>query len=130
MILLPDESQSEIYEKEIKPNLKDGAGAYLAFGHGFNIHYKKNYSFVKNECYDGCSKSPGHTVRSEFTKGGGIPDLIAVHQDASGDTKQVVLLMLAQLVEEELELLKLLSKMKLKQTYLVSKQFFVVEQRL
>ena len=79
MILLPDESQSEIYEKEIKPNLKDGA--YLAFGHGCK---RMNVMMI-------APKAPGHTVRSEFTKGGGIPDLIAIHQDASGDTKQVAL---------------------------------------
>ena len=89
MILLPDESQSEIYEKEIKPNLKDGA--YLAFGHGFNIHYKRIIPCKKMNVMMVAPKAPGHTVRSEFTKGGGIPDLIAVHQDASGDTKQVAL---------------------------------------
>ncbi|MDX4034905.1 ketol-acid reductoisomerase [Aliarcobacter skirrowii] len=89
MILLPDESQSEIYEKEIKPNLK--AGAYLAFGHGFNIHYKRIIPSANMNIMMIAPKAPGHTVRSEFTKGGGIPDLIAVHQDASGDTKQVAL---------------------------------------
>ena len=89
MILLPDESQSEIYEKEIKPNLKDGA--YLAFGHGFNIHYKRIIPRKKMNVMMIAPKAPGHTVRSEFTKGGGIPDLIAIHQDASGDTKQVAL---------------------------------------
>ncbi len=89
MILLPDESQSEIYEKEIKPNLK--AGAYLAFGHGFNIHYKRIIPSSNMNIMMIAPKAPGHTVRSEFVKGGGIPDLIAVHQDASGDTKQVAL---------------------------------------
>jgi ketol-acid reductoisomerase len=89
MILLPDESQSEIYEKEIKPNLK--AGAYLAFGHGFNIHYKRIIPSANMNIMMIAPKAPGHTVRSEFVKGGGIPDLIAVHQDASGDTKQVAL---------------------------------------
>ncbi|AXK49597.1 ketol-acid reductoisomerase [Aliarcobacter trophiarum LMG 25534] len=89
MILLPDESQSEIYENEIKPNLK--AGAYLAFGHGFNIHYKRIIPNANMNIMMIAPKAPGHTVRSEFVKGGGIPDLIAVHQDASGDTKQVAL---------------------------------------
>ena len=89
MILLPDESQSEIYEKEIKPNLKDGA--YLAFGHGFNIHYKRIIPCKKMNVMMIAPKAPGHTVRSEFTKGGGIPDLIAIHQDVSGKTKELAL---------------------------------------
>jgi len=89
MILLPDENQAEIYEKEIKPNLKDGT--YLAFGHGFNIHYKRIIPQAKTNVMMIAPKAPGHTVRSEFTKGGGIPDLIAVFQDPNGDTKQVAL---------------------------------------
>lgn len=89
MILLPDESQAEIYENEIKPNLK--AGAYLAFGHGFNIHYKRIIPEANANVMMIAPKAPGHTVRSEFVKGGGIPDLIAVYQDASGDTKDVAL---------------------------------------
>ncbi|OQR40585.1 ketol-acid reductoisomerase, partial [Aliarcobacter cryaerophilus] len=89
MILLPDESQAVIYENEIKPNLKKGA--YLAFGHGFNIHYGRIIPSSDMNIMMVAPKAPGHTVRSEFTKGGGIPDLIAVHQDASGDTKQVAL---------------------------------------
>ncbi|OCL83344.1 ketol-acid reductoisomerase [Arcobacter porcinus] len=89
MILLPDENQAEIYENEIKPNLK--SGAYLAFGHGFNIHYKRIIPTSDMNIMMIAPKAPGHTVRSEFVKGGGIPDLIAIHQDASGDTKQVAL---------------------------------------
>ncbi len=89
MILLPDENQGEIYANEIAPNLKDGAT--VAFGHGFNIHYgritpKKNINVMMV-----APKAPGHTVRSEFTKGGGIPDLIAIHQDATGNTKELAL---------------------------------------
>lgn len=89
MILLPDENQAEIYANEIKPNLKDGA--YLAFGHGFNIHYGRITPDANTNVMMVAPKAPGHTVRSEFTKGGGIPDLIAIHQDASGDTKDVAL---------------------------------------
>ncbi len=89
MILLPDENQSEIYYSEIKPNLKDGA--YLAFGHGFNIHYGRITPEANGNVMMVAPKAPGHTVRNEFTKGGGIPDLIAVAQDASGDTKEVAL---------------------------------------
>ena len=89
MILLPDENQADIYKNEIAPNLKDGAT--IAFGHGFNIHYgriipKKNINVMMV-----APKAPGHTVRSEFTKGGGIPDLIAIHQDATGNTKELAL---------------------------------------
>ncbi len=89
MILLPDENQADIYKNEIKPNLK--AGAYLAFGHGFNIHYGRITPDANTNVMMVAPKAPGHTVRSEFTKGGGIPDLIAIHQDASGDTKDVAL---------------------------------------
>ncbi|BAK72247.1 MAG: ketol-acid reductoisomerase [Arcobacter sp.] len=89
MILLPDENQADIYAKEIKPNLK--AGAYLAFGHGFNIHYKRIMPDANTNVMMVAPKAPGHTVRSEFTKGGGIPDLIAVYSDPSGNTKDVAL---------------------------------------
>ncbi len=89
MILLPDENQSEIYYNEIQPNLKDGA--YLAFGHGFNIHYGRITPEKNGNVMMVAPKAPGHTVRNEFVKGGGIPDLIAIEQDASGDTKEVAL---------------------------------------
>lgn len=89
MILLPDENQADIYANEIKPNLKEGA--YLAFGHGFNIHYGRITPEADANVMMVAPKAPGHTVRNEFTKGGGIPDLIAVYKDASGDTKDVAL---------------------------------------
>ncbi|QDF30093.1 ketol-acid reductoisomerase [Halarcobacter anaerophilus] len=89
MILLPDENQAAIYADEIKDNLKDGA--YIAFGHGFNIHYGRILPKANINVMMVAPKAPGHTVRSEFTKGGGIPDLIAVFQDPSGDTKDVAL---------------------------------------
>ncbi len=89
MILLPDENQADIYANEIKPNLKDSV--YLAFGHGFNIHYGRIIPDANTNVMMIAPKAPGHTVRNEFTKGGGIPDLIAVYQDASGDTKDVAL---------------------------------------
>lgn len=87
MILLPDENQSEIYYSEIKPNLK--AGATIAFGHGFNIHYGRIAPEANTNVIMVAPKAPGHTVRSEFTKGGGIPDLIAIHQDATGDALEL-----------------------------------------
>ena len=78
MILLPDEIQQEIYYKEIEPNLKEGAT--IAFGHGFNIHFGQIKPRKDLNVIMVAPKAPGHTVRSEFVRGGGIPDLIAVEQ--------------------------------------------------
>ena len=89
MILLPDEDQKRIYEAEIEPNLKEGAT--IAFGHGFNIHYGRIMPREDINVMMIAPKAPGHTVRSEFVKGGGIPDLIAVHADPSGNTKALAL---------------------------------------
>ena len=88
MILLPDENQAEIYKNEIEPNLKEGAT--IAFGHGFNIHYGRITPREDINVMMVAPKAPGHTVRSEFVKGG-IPDLIAVAQDPSGNTKELAL---------------------------------------
>ena len=89
MILLPDESQAEVYKNEIEPNLK--TGATIAFGHGFNIHYGRIIPRKDINVTMIAPKAPGHTVRSEFVKGGGIPDLIAVNADPSGTTKALAL---------------------------------------
>ena len=89
MILLPDENQSEIYAEQIAPNLKDGAT--IAFGHGFNIHYGRISPAKNINVTMIAPKAPGHTVRSEFVRGGGIPDLIAIGQDPSGATKELAL---------------------------------------
>jgi ketol-acid reductoisomerase len=89
MILLPDENQAEIYKNEIEPNLKNGAT--IAFGHGFNIHYGRIYPRADINVTMIAPKAPGHTVRSEFVRGGGIPDLIAIAQDPSGKTKEIAL---------------------------------------
>ena len=89
MILLPDENQADIYTNEIEQNLKDGA--YVAFGHGFNIHYGRVAPKANINVMMIAPKAPGHTVRSEFVKGGGIPDLIAIEQDPTGDTKAIAL---------------------------------------
>ena len=89
MILAPDEFQAALYTESIEPNLKQNAT--LAFAHGFNIHF----DLIKPRAYLDvimiAPKAPGHTVRSEFIKGGGIPDLIAVKQNASGNAKDVAL---------------------------------------
>src|SRR5437763_6556774 len=87
MILLPDELQGDAYEKEIKPGLKKGN--YLAFGHGFNIHYKRIVPPAGINVFMIAPKGPGHLVRSEYQKGRGVPCLLAVHQDPSGNTKNV-----------------------------------------
>jgi ketol-acid reductoisomerase len=89
MILLPDENQAEIYTNEIAPNLQDGAT--IAFGHGFNIHYGRVNPASNINVTMIAPKAPGHTVRSEFVRGGGIPDLIAVGQNPSGNTKELAL---------------------------------------
>jgi ketol-acid reductoisomerase len=87
MILLPDESQAKIYTNEIEPNLK--AGATIAFGHGFNILYELVKPTADLNVMMIAPKAPGHTVRNEYKKGGGIPDLIAVYQDPSGNTLEL-----------------------------------------
>jgi len=89
MILLPDEDQARIYAEEIEPNLKEGAT--IAFGHGFNIHYGRIHPRADVNVMMVAPKAPGHTVRSEFVRGGGIPDLIAVGQNPSGNTKELAL---------------------------------------
>ena len=88
MILLPDEIQPDVYYKEIEPNLKEGAT--IAFGHGFNIHFQLIKPRKDLKVIMIAPKAPGHTVRSEFVKGGGIPDLIAVYQGGE-EAKQLAL---------------------------------------
>ncbi len=89
MILTPDEFQSVLYKEEIEPNIKQGAT--LAFAHGFAIHYNQITARADLNVVMIAPKAPGHTVRSEFERGGGIPDLIAVHQDATGNAKDICL---------------------------------------
>lgn len=89
MILTPDEFQKQLYNEVIEPNIKEGAT--LAFAHGFAIHYNQVVPRKDLDVIMVAPKAPGHTVRSEFVNGGGIPDLIAVYQDASGQAKQVAL---------------------------------------
>ena len=89
MILTPDEFQKQLYNDVIEPNIKQGAT--LAFAHGFAIHYNQIVPRKDLDVIMIAPKAPGHTVRNEFATGGGIPDLIAVYQDASGQAKQVAL---------------------------------------
>ncbi|PAV25177.1 ketol-acid reductoisomerase [Tamilnaduibacter salinus] len=89
MMLAPDEYQKAIYEGEIAPNAKEGSA--LAFAHGFNVHYNQIEARNDMDVIMIAPKAPGHTVRTEFERGGGIPDLIAIHQDKSGNAKNIAL---------------------------------------
>ena len=89
MILTPDEFQSKLYEDVIEPNIKQGG--VLAFAHGFSIHYNQVVPRSDLDVIMIAPKAPGHTVRTEFVNGGGIPDLIAMFQDASGKAKDIAL---------------------------------------
>ena len=89
MMLTPDEFQSQLYKSDIEPNLKQGAA--LAFAHGFAILYNQITPRADLDVIMIAPKAPGHTVRSEFVRGGGIPDLIAIHQDSSGSAKDICL---------------------------------------
>jgi ketol-acid reductoisomerase len=89
MILAPDQDQKKIYDTEVAPNLKKGAA--LAFAHGFNIHFQLIEPRADLDVMMIAPKGPGHTVRSTYTQGGGVPSLIAIHQDASGSAKQIAL---------------------------------------
>jgi len=89
MILAPDEFQADLYKNEVEPNLKQGA--VLAFAHGFNVHFDLIELRDDLDVIMIAPKAPGHTVRNEFVKGGGIPDLIAVKQDKSGQAKAIAL---------------------------------------
>jgi ketol-acid reductoisomerase len=89
MILAPDEHQASLYTDQIEPNIKQGAA--MAFAHGFNIHFEAIKPRADLDVIMIAPKAPGHTVRSEFVNGGGIPDLIAVAQDATGNAKQIAM---------------------------------------
>lgn len=88
-ILIPDELQADVYEKQIKPYMH--SGQYLMFSHGFNIHYKKIVPPMDINVIMVAPKGPGHTVRSQYTEGKGVPSLIAVENDFSGNSKEVAL---------------------------------------
>ena len=88
-ILIPDELQAEVYESQIKPYLK--SGQYLMFSHGFNIHYKKIVAPEDVNVIMVAPKGPGHTVRSEYLQGRGVPSLIAIYQNPSGNAKEIAL---------------------------------------
>ena len=89
MILLPDTVHKEVYDKYIAPNLR--AGMYLGFGHGFSIHYSEVVPPADVNTFIVAPKGPGHLVRSEYKIGRGVPSLVAVGQNPSGDTLEVAL---------------------------------------
>ncbi len=89
MILTPDELQAEIYANEIAPNVKKGAS--LVFAHGFNVHFGLIEPRADMDVWMVAPKGPGHTVRGEYQKGGGVPCLVAVHQNASGKALDLAL---------------------------------------
>jgi len=89
MILLPDEQIAEVYKNNVEPNIKKGAS--LAFAHGFNVHYNQVVPRADLDVWMVAPKAPGHTVRSTYTQGGGVPHLVAVHQDKSGKARDLAL---------------------------------------
>jgi len=89
MILLPDEHHADVYRNEIEPNLKKGAT--LAFAHGFNIHFNQVEPRTDLDVIMIAPKGPGHLVRSTYTQGGGVPALIAIHQNPSKKARDIAL---------------------------------------
>ena len=89
MMLLPDEQIATVYKNDVEPNMKQGAS--LAFAHGFNVHYGQVVPRADLDVWMVAPKAPGHTVRSTYTQGGGVPHLIAVHADKTGKARDLAL---------------------------------------
>ncbi|MFA7666695.1 MAG: ketol-acid reductoisomerase [Burkholderiaceae bacterium] len=89
MMLMPDEHIGDVYRSEIEPNIKEGAT--LAFAHGFNVHYGQVMPRADLDVVMVAPKAPGHTVRSTYAAGGGVPMLVAIHQDKSGTARDLAL---------------------------------------
>ncbi len=89
MLLMPDEHIAAVYKAEVEPNIKEGAT--LAFAHGFNVHYGQVVPREDLDVVMIAPKAPGHTVRSTYAAGGGVPTLVAVHQDKSGLARDLAL---------------------------------------
>ena len=87
MVLTPDELQAELYDRDIRDNLREGAA--LAFAHGLAIHFRLIEPREDLDVFMVAPKGPGHTVRSEYVGGGGVPCLLAVHRDASGNAAEI-----------------------------------------
>jgi ketol-acid reductoisomerase len=89
MVLVPDELQGALYKEEIEPNIKENAT--MAFAHGFNVHFELIEPRADLDVIMIAPKGPGHTVRSTYVAGGGVPSLIAIAQDATGQAKNIAL---------------------------------------
>lgn len=89
MILTPDEGQAALWEDELKPNMREGTA--IAFAHGLNIHFNLIEARADMDVFMIAPKGPGHTVRSEYQRGGGVPCLVAVDQNASGNALEIAL---------------------------------------
>ncbi|WP_334134443.1 ketol-acid reductoisomerase [Tepidimonas sp.] len=89
MILLPDEQIADVYKHNVEPHIRQGAS--LAFAHGFNVHYNQVVPRADLDVWMVAPKAPGHTVRSTYLQGGGVPHLVAVHQDNSGKARDLAL---------------------------------------
>lgn len=89
MVLINDERQAKVYKESIESNLKDGAA--LAFAHGFNIHFKQIVPPANIDVFMIAPKGPGHTVRSEYQEGKGVPCLVAIHQNYTGKALDIAL---------------------------------------
>ena len=122
MILINDEKQAAMYKQDIEPNLKEGD--MLMFAHGFAIHFGQIVppSFVDVTMI--APKGPGHTVRSEYQAGKGVPCLVAVAQDASGKAQDMLSHTVLQSAAQERAFLRQLSEQKQKQIFSANRQFF------
>ena len=89
MMLLPDEQIADVYSNHVEPNIKQGGS--LAFAHGFNVHYNQVVPRADLDVWMVAPKAPGHPVRNTYTQGGGVPHLVAVHQDKSGRARDLAL---------------------------------------
>ncbi|MEN8131409.1 MAG: ketol-acid reductoisomerase [Pseudomonadota bacterium] len=89
MVLAPDEHQRKLYQEQIEPNIKQGAA--LAFAHGFNIHFEQIEPRADLDVFMIAPKGPGHLVRSTYLEGGGVPSLIAMYRDVSGQARDIAL---------------------------------------
>src|SRR5260370_345608 len=89
MVLTPDELQARLYNDDLKPNMRKGAA--IAFAHGLNIHFKLIEARPDMDVFMIAPKGPGHTVRSEYMRGGGVPCLVAVDQNPSGNALEIAL---------------------------------------
>ena len=122
MVLTPDELQSTIYKNHIEQRMRQGTS--LAFAHGLNIHFNLINSRKDLDVFMVAPKGPGHLVRSEYQRGGGVPCLMAIHKIVLVRREILLCLMQTQLVEENQELLKQLLKMSVKLICSENKPFF------